>query len=113
VEADVDGRYCGDKLDILVRMQDPFNYIAVRAVGCDDEGIYVVEDGVETLRLVTALGRGSHWRIEVAGSVIRYFVDDALRASATDDTFASGSVGIRMGSASGSLDAFEVRLGTP
>ena len=112
VEFESYSAYCSDLVQALVRMQDPFNFVAVRVAGCNNEGTYLYKDGKQEKRMVSALGRGTHWRIEVFDSVYRVIVDGNVRSTSTDDTFSSGSVGIQMGKG-GAIDNFSVRAYEP
>jgi len=104
---------CSDWIQILTHMQDPYNFVAVGVVGCYHEGIYLYKDSVQTIELVQGPGgRGSHWKIEIIGSLYRVTVDGKLRETVSDETFASGSVGIQMGK-QGSIGNFSISPYSP
>lgn len=112
VEFDSESNYCGDLVQVLVRMQNPYDFIAVRVAGCNNEGTYLYKGGNESKKIVGVLGRGKHWQIIVTGTIFRVIVDGKLRSTGDDQTFATGSVGIQMGT-SGKIDNFTVRPYSP
>lgn len=98
VEADVEGWSCtlvtGGIVEILVHMQDPSNYIAVKTAGCGGNGIAVVRNG-DYVYVTSGGGGGSHYKVEVVGNVIKVEADGQPLWSASDEAFGSGSVGLR------------------
>ncbi len=113
VEFDSGSNYCGTPVYVLVRMQDPYNYIAVRIAGCaGEQGLYLFRDSQLKKTMADEAGRGNHWQIVISGNIYKLIIDGQLRASASDESFTSGSVGIQMGSA-GIIDNFSVSPSSP
>lgn len=113
VEADIGHGGC-DEPQVLLRMQDPQNYVAAQVHrDCSDGGgLYLVKNGKQQKELAFLDTTGQHYKIEVVGPIYKLYVDGQLRASASDENFIAGSVGF-LGDRQSPFDNFSIRPYAP
>lgn len=113
VEADLEGGggcdSSADPMQLLIRVQDTQNYLAVRRGSCGRDGVYIYRDG-EPTQLLGLGGREGLWRVEVKGRIFEVYSNGERVGQFSDDSFASGGVGIRF--EGGSIDDFTVKTNT-
>jgi hypothetical protein len=108
VEFDVARTFCSGSIQVLIRVQDPNNYVGYEVIGCNSERVYLVKDGKVVKDIVFTYSTAGRHRLEVKGNIYRVYQNGVSVGSGSDSTYSQGSVGIIVDGASQQIDNFKV-----